>query len=68
MTILLAAVLAALGLSTVSLRLVAAVALGTVGLSLAWPRFGRRLEAALTPLVRPGMWIATGRAKPFAPG
>ncbi|MEO7665194.1 MAG: cytochrome c biogenesis protein CcdA [Candidatus Limnocylindrales bacterium] len=62
-TILLASVLAALGLSTVGLRLVAVVALGTVGLSLAWPRFARGLEAALTPLVRPGMWIATGRTE-----
>jgi cytochrome c biogenesis protein CcdA/thiol-disulfide isomerase/thioredoxin len=57
-TILLASVFSVLGISTAGLRFVAVVALGTVGLTLAWPRFG----LALTPLVRPGLRIATGRA------
>ena len=62
-TIVLASVFATLGLSTAGLRLVAVVALGTVGLTLAWPRFARRLEAVLTPLIRPGLLIATGRTQ-----
>ncbi len=61
-TILLASVLSALGISTAGLRVVAVVALGAVGANLAWPRFARHLEAALTPLVRPGLWVATGRS------
>lgn len=61
-TILFASVLSALGISTAGLRFVAVVALGAVGLTLAWPRLGRHLEAAFTPFVRPGMRIATGRS------
>lgn len=66
-TILLASVFAALGLSTAGLRLVAVIALGTLGLTLVWPRFAGWLEAALTPLIRPGLLIATGRTQVLGP-
>ena len=48
-TIVFAAVLAAAGLTTDRLRIAAAALLGIVGLSLAWPRLGRRVERLLAP-------------------
>jgi cytochrome c biogenesis protein CcdA/thiol-disulfide isomerase/thioredoxin len=62
-TVLLASVLSALGISTAGLRLVAVVALGALGLTLAWPRLGHWFEAGLTPLVRPGLRVASGRSE-----
>ncbi len=66
-TILLASALSTLGVSTGGLRLVAVVTLGALGLTLAWPRLGRRLEVAMAPLVRPGLRVATGRSTVMAP-
>lgn len=61
-TILLASILAALGISTAGLRVVAVVALGSIGLTLAWPWFARRLEARFRPLAQLGMRLAGGRS------
>jgi cytochrome c biogenesis protein CcdA/thiol-disulfide isomerase/thioredoxin len=49
-TVLFAAALAAAGVTTDRLRIVAAAILGLVGLSLAWPRLGRVVERALAPV------------------
>ena len=49
-TVVFAAVLANLGVTTDRLRLGAAVVLGLVGLSLAWPRVARIFDRALIPL------------------
>ena len=49
-TIVLASALAAIGVSTSGLRILAVIALGVVGLSLAWPAFGQRMERLLSPL------------------
>ena len=49
-TVVLAALLAAAGITTERLRLVAAVILGLVGLSLAWPSLARIVEAFLSPI------------------
>ncbi|HLQ48574.1 MAG TPA: cytochrome c biogenesis protein CcdA [Candidatus Dormibacteraeota bacterium] len=57
-TVVFAAVLANLGVTTDRLRLGAAVVLGLVGLSLAWPRVARIFDRALIPLQRRA---ATGR-------
>ena len=61
-TIVLASILGALGISTSGLRLVAVVALGSVGLTLVWPRLARVLEVAFRPLVGLGTRLATGRS------
>ena len=61
-TIVLASILAALGISTSGLRLVAVVAVGTVGLTLVWQGLAHYLEVVFRPLVRPGMRLATGRS------
>ena len=60
-TVVFAAVLANLGVTTDRLRLGAAVVLGLVGLSLAWPRVARILDRALIPLQQRA---ATGRISP----
>src|SRR4051794_16014121 len=49
-TVVFAAVLAASGVTTDRLRIGAAIVLGLVGLSLAWPRLGRLVDRALTPI------------------
>ncbi len=49
-TVVFAAALAAIGVTTDRLRIVAAILLGLVGLSVAWPRLGRLVERALRPL------------------
>ena len=49
-TVVFAAALASLGATTDRLRLGAAVVLGLVGLSLAWPRVARIFDRALVPL------------------
>lgn len=49
-TVVFAAALASLGVTTDRLRLGAAVVLGLVGLSLAWPRVARIFDRALVPL------------------
>ena len=51
-TVVFAAALAALGLTTDRLRLGAAVVLGIVGLSLAWPRLAGIVDRALAPVQR----------------
>ena len=51
-TVVFAAALAAIGVTTDRLRLGAAVVLGIVGLSLAWPRMAGVLDRALTPIQR----------------
>ncbi len=53
-TVILASALAAAGLTTSSLRVAAAILLVLVGLSLALPRLGSRLELLLGPLARFG--------------
>ena len=49
-TVLFAAALAAAGVTTDRLRIVAAAILGLVGLTIAWPRLGRVVERALAPV------------------
>lgn len=49
-TVVFAAALAAAGITTDRLRLAAAIVLGLVGLSLAWPRLARIVEAWLSPV------------------
>jgi len=49
-TVVFAAALASLGVTTDRLRLGAAIVLGLVGLSLAWPRVARIFDRALVPL------------------
>ena len=51
-TVVLAALLAAAGITTDRLRIAAAIVLGLVGLSLAWPRLARFFERALSRLQR----------------
>ena len=62
-TIVFASILSALGVSTAGLRVLAVMALATVGLALAWPRFAHYLEAAFRPFVRPGLRLSTGRSE-----
>jgi cytochrome c biogenesis protein CcdA/thiol-disulfide isomerase/thioredoxin len=57
-TVVFAAALASLGVTTGRLRLGAAVVLGLVGLSLAWPRVARIFDRALVPLQQR---VAAGR-------
>lgn len=54
-TVLFAATLASLGVTTDRLRVGAAVVLGLVGLSLAWPRVARIADRALVPIQRRAM-------------
>jgi cytochrome c biogenesis protein CcdA/thiol-disulfide isomerase/thioredoxin len=49
-TVIFAAVLAAAGVTTDRLRILAAIILGVVGLTLAWPRLGRMVDRALAPV------------------
>ena len=49
-TVVFASLLAAAGITTDRLRLAAAVILGLVGLSLAWPRLTRLVESLLNPI------------------
>jgi cytochrome c biogenesis protein CcdA/thiol-disulfide isomerase/thioredoxin len=60
-TILLAQSLAAVGLSTSALRLLAAMALGVMGATLLLPRLGDRVSSRLAPLARIGARSAIGR-------
>ncbi len=53
-SVVLAAALDALGLTTTGLRGIAVVVLAVFGLALLWPAFGHRIEAALAPLARLG--------------
>src|SRR6266851_3831426 len=62
-TVVFAAALASLGVSTDRLRLGAAVVLGLVGLSLAWPRVARIFDRALVPVQQRA---AVGRLSPPA--
>lgn len=67
-TVIVASLLASVGISTGGLRIIAAAALGIVGLSLAFPRFGaslaRRLQL-LDPRPRP---LSTGGGSGFGVG
>ena len=65
-TIVLASALAAIGVSTAGLRVLAVIALGVVGLSLAWPAFGQRLEGLLSPLAGIGLRFGAGQASAAA--
>ena len=58
----LASVLATFGVSTSGLRILAVVALGLVGLTLAWPAFGGRMERLLSPLAGIGLRFGAGQA------
>ena len=49
-TVVFAALLAGLGVTTDRIRIAAAVVLGLVGLSLAWPRVGRIVDRLLAPV------------------
>src|SRR5882672_11955131 len=49
-TVIFAAALASIGVTTDRLRLGAALVLGLVGLALAWPRVSRIFDRALAPL------------------
>lgn len=59
-TVLLASVLAAAGLTTSGLRAASAVALGILGASLLFPAFGAWLEVRLAPLARLGARLPGG--------
>jgi len=62
-TVVFAAALAAIGVTTDRLRIAAAILLGLVGLSVAWPRIGRLVERGLGPLqTRAAGSIPLGRA------
>ncbi|MEO5703442.1 MAG: cytochrome c biogenesis protein/redoxin [Candidatus Limnocylindrales bacterium] len=62
-TIILASILAALGISTAGLRVVAVIALGSIGLTLAWPWFARRVDATFRPVAQLGVRLAGGQSR-----
>jgi cytochrome c biogenesis protein CcdA/thiol-disulfide isomerase/thioredoxin len=64
-TVIFAAALAGLGVTTDRIRVGAAFVLGIVGLSLAWPRLGRIVDRLLAPVQG---WGAAGRIGPAAGG